>query len=192
MGAQSETVIREFLERHLGPAAPVEDNSKESPIAVNESPEQAVIRLREAIAATPDSAELKLDLAHMLTLAGEMAAATAELDNLPANLANDARVKRLRAEIDFAETAKNAPETAVLRNRVKASDTDFAAYDMLGVRLIQEGETSAGLEAFLHILRKQRDWQDGLAKKRLLGAFNLIEDADLVGQYRRKMAAALF
>jgi putative thioredoxin len=55
-----------------------------------------------------------------------------------------------------------------------------------------EGEAAAGLEEFLHILRTQRDWNDGQAKKRLIAAFATLDDEDLVGTYRRKMASLLF
>ena len=42
------------------------------------------------------------------------------------------------------------------------------------------------------ILRTQRDWNDGQAKKRLIAAFATLDDEDLVGTYRRKMASLLF
>ena len=38
----------------------------------------------------------------------------------------------------------------------------------------------------------QRDWNDGAAKKRLLAAFSVLDDEELVGMYRRKMASLLF
>ena len=42
------------------------------------------------------------------------------------------------------------------------------------------------------ILEKARDWNDGQAKKRLLAAFTTLDDAELVGRYRRRMASLLF
>ncbi len=42
------------------------------------------------------------------------------------------------------------------------------------------------------ILKTQRDWSEGLARKRLIAAFNVLDDEDLVGTYRRKMASVLF
>ena len=55
-----------------------------------------------------------------------------------------------------------------------------------------QGVPAAGLEQFLLILQKARDWNDGQARKRLLAAFATLDDADLVGRYRRKMASLLF
>ena len=42
------------------------------------------------------------------------------------------------------------------------------------------------------MLRRDRGYQDGLAKKALIDAFRIVEDEDLVGQYRRKKASLLF
>jgi putative thioredoxin len=69
---------------------------------------------------------------------------------------------------------------------------DHAARDLLGVRLLIEGDAVAGLDEFLHILQTQRDWNDGQAKKRLIAAFATLDDEDLIGSYRRRMASLLF
>jgi putative thioredoxin len=75
---------------------------------------------------------------------------------------------------------------------VEADGNDWEARDQLGVRLLLEGDVEAGLDQFLVILQKARDWNDGQAKKRLLAAFTTLDDADVVGRYRRKMASLLF
>ena len=60
------------------------------------------------------------------------------------------------------------------------------------MRLLLDGDAAAGLEQFLAVLEKARDWNDGMARKRLLAAFATLDDAELVGKYRRRMAALLF
>ena len=42
------------------------------------------------------------------------------------------------------------------------------------------------------MLRQDRNFDDGLPRKALVDAFRVIDDADVVGRYRRKMAALLF
>jgi putative thioredoxin len=124
--------------------------------------------------------------------AGLADAAQTELDALPANLAEDAMAWRLRHQLDLARALKDAPDSASLRARLQADPADHAARDLLGVRLLLEGDPAAGLDEFLYILRTQRDWNDGQAKKRLIAAFATLDDEDLVGSYRRKMASLLF
>lgn len=187
-GALPEGQLREFLLRHVQPLEAVDI---EEP-TVQETPEQAINRLQQEIAAEPKKPELKLDLALALMRAGQTSAAETELAALPANLATDARAVRLRSELDLAHALTDAPDLGALQQRVQADPADWEARDQLGVRLLLEGDVEAGLEQFLTILQKARDWNDGQGKKRLLAAFATLDDADLVSRYRRRMASLLF
>jgi len=190
-GALPESQLREFLSRHVQPleAVPAPDMADE---AAPETPEQAITRLQQAIAAEPDKAELKLELALALMRGGQAEAAEAELTALPANLAIDARALRLRSQLDLARALEGAPSLAELRQRIATDVSDWAAHDLLGVRLLLEDDPAAGLDEFLLILKGDREWNDNQAKKRLLAAFATLDDAELVGSYRRKMASLLF
>jgi len=188
-GALPEGQLREFLSRHVQPLEAAPDDDAE---AMAETPEQAVQRCQQAVAAEPARAELKLDLALALMHAGQTAAAEAELAALPINLATDARAMRLRTELDLAHALQEAPAIAELRRRVDADGNDWEARDQLGVRLLLEGDPAAGLDQFLTILQHARDWNDGQGKKRLLAAFATLDDAELVSRYRRKMASLVF
>jgi putative thioredoxin len=182
--------VREFLLRHLQPLEGVADEPVAE--APEESPTDAIARLQQAIAAEPDKPELKLDLALALMRVGNVTSAQAELEALPANLATDARAVRLRSQLELARALDGAPDLATLRQRVATDPADWAARDLLGVRLLLEDDAAAGLDQFLAILEKARDWNDGAAKKRLLAAFATLDDAELVGRYRRRMASLLF
>lgn len=189
-GALPEGQLREFLSRHVQPLEAAEQAIEQE--AAPENPEQAIDRLQQAIAAEPGKSELKLELALALMRAGQTDAAEAALMGLPANLAIDARAVRLRSELDLAHALKDAPTRAELQQRLQTDTGDWAARDQLGVRLLLEGDAEAGLEQFLLILQKARDWNDGQARKRLLAAFATLDDAELVGRYRRRMASLLF
>jgi putative thioredoxin len=188
-GALPEGQLREFLSRHVQPLETFAEPAEE---ARPETPEQAIGRLQQSIALEPDKAELKLELAIALMRVGQISAAEAELAALPINLATDARAVRLRSELDLAHALEEAPALTELRQRVQADDNDWEARDLLGVRLLLEGDVVAGLDQFLAILQHARAWNDGQAKKRLLAAFATLDDAELVGRYRRKMASLLF
>ncbi len=189
-GALPAGQLREFLSRHVQPLEAADEAVEEE--AVPETPEQAIDRLQQAIAAGPDKPELKLELALALMRGGQTEAAEAALTALPANLAIDARAVRLRSELDLAHALKDAPTLAELQQRVQADASNWAARDQLGVRLLLEGEPAAGLDQFLAILQNARDWNEGQGKKRLLAAFATLDDAELVSRYRRKMASLLF
>ena len=190
-GALPEGQLRQFLSRHVQPLeGDFEEELEEE--ALPESPEQAINRLQQEIAASPNHHELKLDLAIALAQAGQATAAEAELNALPANLATDTRAVRLRSQLDLARSLEGTPSMEVLQHRVHANPQDWEAHDLLGVRLLLGNDPATGLEHWLLMLEKARDWNDGQAKKRLLAAFNTLDDAELVGRYRRRMASLLF
>lgn len=188
-GVLPEAEIRDLLARHLGASVPMDADDVEQPA---ESPQQAIERLQRELEASPERAELKLDLALALMQSGDARAAQSLLDALPANLEGDDRAKRLRGQLEFAEVLRNAPDIAELERRVAANPNDHEARDLLGVRLLVGGHSEAGLEQFLAILKADRHWNEGLARKRLIAAFLTIDDADLVGTCRRRMSSLLF
>ncbi|HEY4559521.1 MAG TPA: tetratricopeptide repeat protein, partial [Lysobacter sp.] len=145
-----------------------------------------------AVAAEPDKDELRLDLALALLRTGETGEAERLLDALPANLATDDRSVRARAMLGFAGLLTGAPARAALEQAVAADPSDLHARHLLGVRDIVEGDPQAGLEHFLEMLRQNRDFDDGLPRRSLIDAFRVIDDAELVGRYRRRMASLLF
>lgn len=190
MGALPESGVRQFVEKHLGkPAAPA---PAEPAAPVDETPQQAIARLKTEIAANADKPELQLDLALAHLRAGDADAAQAQLDALPANLAEDAKAKRARNQLDFARAIKDAPDVAALRTRLAQDPADHAARDLLGVHLLLSDNPAVGLDEFITLLRDARAWNDGQAKKRLIAAFSVLDDDELVGTYRRKMSSLLF
>ena len=197
MGAQPERDVRGFLQRHgIQPAlagASVEEDAPAAPEPRRiESPGQALARLQDAVAAQPGNDGLKLDLALAQMRAGQAEAAAATLDALPDSLAADDRARRLRGELDLARALAGAPDEATLQQRVAADAKDYAARDLLAVRRLLSGHAEQALDAWLALLAEARDWSDGLARKRLLAAFALVEDAELVGRTRRRMSSLLF
>jgi len=193
-GALPEAQLREFLARHVQPGEPIDEDFVEEDLAppVVETPEQAIARIQQDMAKEPDRAELKLDLALAQMRVGNASAAQAELDSLPANLASDDRARRLRGQLEFAHALKDAPSTAELQQRIAKDPADHAARDLLGLRLLLDGDPAGGLDQLLSVLKADRNWNDGQAKKHLVAAFNVLDDAELVGTYRRKMSSLLF
>ena len=194
-GALPEAQLREFLSRHVQPGAAVEgdadavDLGEPKPVETNE---QAIARIQQEIAKQPDRAELKLDLALAQMRAGNAAAAEAELDTLPANLAGEERAKRLRGQLELAHAIDGAPDEHTLQERIARDPNDHEARDLLGLRLLLSGDAAGGFDELLAVLKADRNWNEGRAKKHLVAAFSLVDDAELVGAYRRKMSSLLF
>ena len=191
-GALPEAQLREFLAHHgIEPGVPVEETVAPEETAPPLDPHAEVMRLRKAVEAEPDKAELKLDLALALLATGGAHEAGQLLDALPANLATDDRAVRARARLGFAGLLQDAPPVEVLQAAVASNPDDLRARHLLGVHRIVAGDAEGGLEQFIEMLRRDRDFDGGLPKKALIDAFRIVEDEDLVGRYRRRMSSLL-
>ena len=191
-GALPEAQLREFLSHHgIEPGVPVEEVPAPVEAAAPIDPHAEVMRLRKAVEAEPDKAELKLDLALALLATGGAHEAEQLLEALPANLSTDDRAIKARARLGFVALLKDAPPPETLQAAIAANPDDLRARHLLGVQRIVAGDAEAGLEQFIEMLRRDRGFGDGLPKKALIDAFRVVDDEDLVGRYRRKMSSLL-
>ena len=92
----------------------------------------------------------------------------------------------------FIALLHDAPLVTVLEAAIAADPDDLHARHLLGAHKLVGGDAAGGLEQFLEMLRRNRGFENGLPKQALINAFRTIEDADLVGVYRRKMSSLLF
>jgi putative thioredoxin len=193
-GALPEGQLREFLKHHGIEPAPApgpegEEVAAEPPAPLD--PHAEVMRLRKAVEAEPENDALRLDLALALLATGGAHEAEKLLDALPANLATDDRAVNARARLGFAALLEDAPPREVLEAAIASDPADLRARHLLGVRGIVSGDAEAGLEQFLEMLRRDRNFDDGLPRKALIDAFRVVDDEDLVGRYRRRMSSLL-
>lgn len=191
-GALPEGQLRQFLEGHGIVPQPAEQAPEAEAAQPPADPHAEAMRLRKAVEAEPEKAELRLDLALALVQTGATAEAEQLLDALPANLATDDRSLRARARLGLLALAKDAPPAEVLEAAVAADPGDLRARHLLGVQRILGNQPRAGLEHLLEMLRRDRNHDDGLPKRALIEAFRVIDDAALVGEFRRKMSSLLF
>ncbi|MBS0383021.1 MAG: thioredoxin [Proteobacteria bacterium] len=195
-GALPESQVKEFLKRHgIEPAAriaaPAQDTGDGAP-APPETPQAAIARLQQSLAADPDNAGLKLDLALARARGGDIQDAQQTLDALPVDLAEDDRAKALAALLAMHGSLPGIPAVAELQARVQHDPRDFAAHDGLGVRQLLDGDATGAMQHWLDILAADRGWNEGLARKRLLDAFRIVNDEALVAATRRRMSSLLF
>jgi putative thioredoxin len=192
-GALPEGQLRDFLKQHgIEPAAATaQDAHAANEPAPPADPHAEVMRLRKAVEDAPENAELKLDLALALLRAGGAREAEQLLDALPANLSTDDRTTSARARLGFAALLQDAPAPETLEAAIAADPDDLRARHLLGAHRLVAGDAEAGMEQFLEMLRRDRNYADGLPRQALIDAFRVVDDVELVGRYRRRMASLL-
>ena len=139
----------------------------------------------------PDHPEVIGGLGRALIAAGELDQARALLDEQPAELAAKPEIARARAALELASAPQ--VDTTALDARLAADPDDHEArFDLAGAQMAA-GNRDASADALLEIVKRDRDWNDGAARKRFL---QLLEAQGLEdpwsGAQRRRLSALLF
>jgi putative thioredoxin len=195
MGAQPERAVRELLARNQivageAPAAAAMPAPVEDPL-VETDVDAKIAALKATLAEKPEQEETAIELAELLVRVGEKDEAAALLDGLKTQAESDG-ARRVRALLGFVRQLEKAPDPDSLQQRVARNPADLEALHLLGVYLILAGQEQAALDHFLTVMRLDRKYGDDLGRKSLIDAFRLVADADLVGDYRRRMSSLLF
>jgi putative thioredoxin len=154
--------------------------------------ERAVNIFRQVHELAPDNPAVIGGLARSLIAARQADEARTILDAAPADAAKHAEVSRARAML---ETASAAPDTgsAELESRVAANPDDMdARFELAGARMAS-GDRDGAADALFEIIGRDRDWNEGAARARLLQLMEAqgIEDPWARTQ-RRRLSAVLF
>jgi putative thioredoxin len=105
----------------------------------------------------------------------------------------DARVEALRQGIAYARAGAGGPGEAELRARLAANPDDHEARLGLAGLFAAQRRYREALEELLEIVRREKNWRDGEARKQMLAIFNLAADEpELVSDFRRRLASALY
>jgi putative thioredoxin len=153
--------------------------------------ERAVSIFRQVRDMAPDNAEVIGGLARALIAAGEKDEARQILDELPGDLANKPEIARAKAALEVASAP--AVDTGPLEKRLAADADDHEARFELAVAKMGAGDRDGAADELLEIIRRDREWNDGAARKRFL---QLLEAQGLQDPWssaqRRRLSALLF
>jgi putative thioredoxin len=190
-GALPESGVRRFLDAVLPSPSEKLRQAARSEVARGEF-EAAEAQLREAVALDPENHHARTDLAELLVARQDLAGADATLAAVPAHRRDD-RAEQLAARIDVWKRGESLPDVATLKARVDAHPDDPDARLAYAERVVADGDYRAGLEALLEVVRRDRGERRERARKAMVQAFGLAADQpELVGEYRRKLASALY
>ena len=141
----------------------------------------------------PEHPEVIGGMARALVADGRIDEARARLENLPEATEKDPAIARARSALALAESAPEAGETAELEARVAANPDDHQARIDLAGALLAKGDRDGAAGQLLDSIARDRDWEEGAARKRLLQILEAVGLEDpWAGQQRRRLSAILF
>ena len=140
----------------------------------------------------PDRPDVIGGLARALIEGGKVDEARTLLDPLSDDLARKPDIARAKARLELASAAP-AADTAELDARIAANADDLEArFELAGARMAA-GDRDGAADALLELIGRDRDWNDGAARKRFL---QLLEAQGLGDAWssaqRRRLSAILF
>ena len=190
-GAQPETAVRELLQKHL--PSPWDAKVAEATELLDQGDTAgAVGLLRSAWEESNKVLEITLAYAGALLEANRLDDSEAVLDEVRL-VDRDALHEQLMAQIELKRVAGKSPEIAALESELLANEADHAIRVKLAVQLTTDAHHRDALDHLLTVLRADRDWNNGEAKRLYLDTIASIGKGDpLAAEYQRKLFSILY
>jgi len=145
--------------------------------------------LQQVIAEEPKNFSLHAELSDLLIMEGQVDDARQILAAIPQDTTG---IEKPKARLEFLDLAGVLAGLADLEAAAAADPDNLQALYNLAVRLVVEDRTEAGLEALLNVMRKDKAWEEELARKTMIKVFDMLgKGNDLATAYRRRMFSLL-
>ena len=141
----------------------------------------------------PDNAAAYGGLVRCYIALNELDQAEAILNGTPAAISSKPEVEAARAQLGLARQAANAGPVDQLRAKVARDPADPQARFDLATALHAAGEVQGAVDELLDLFRRDREWNDGAAKKQLFTIFDALPPKDpIVLTGRRRLSSMIF
>jgi putative thioredoxin len=191
-GAEPESAIRERLNAYL--PAPWEAAVKEAVALMSEKRnDQALSLLREAYILSNEEfaigllvAECYLNLKRAKEAAAILEAATMEQQLEP-------KYGELMARLELMQEAADTPAILELQQRLQQDPENLELKTELAIQFSQAERIEESLQTIFEVLQKDKNFQDGAARKTMLDILNSLGKGDpLAVKYQRKLFTILY
>lgn len=189
VGAQPESVIRELLDRHIGPTT-----AEPSPVPTLDADDldAAIAALEAQLETDPENSKIRKELVILRFQQGDYPATEREINALPAADQEADEIKAVQATLFFAKVVEDAPDIPTLTKNLADNPAATQSRFQLAAHNALAGDFAQALELLLTIVRKDRGFDDDAGRKAMVLIFDILGSADpLVGEYRRKLLNAL-
>jgi putative thioredoxin len=190
-GAQPESAVREILEKYL-PSPFAEALVAARVLLAEGQTAEAVAALRELWESSGRALDITFAYAEALLAANRLD----DVDGLLAEVKlvdRDAIYDQLKAQLELKREAAKSPELTALEQALAQDESNFEVRVQLAVQQSQAGMFRDALENLLFVLRSDRDFGNGEAKRLYLDTITTIGKGDpLAAEYQRKLFSLLY
>lgn len=203
MGALPESELRAFVEKILAAAPPTGNDDMNAQIeqaltAAGQAlqagqPEQAINIYGIILQQMPEHAAALIGLARAFIASGTLEQARQTLDLVPEEERRSEGYAAAEAALALAEQAGELGEAEELEARLDADTNDHQARMDLAILFNAAGDRQGAATALLEIIRRDREWNEEGARKKLLEFFEAWgagDPASIAG--RKKLSRLLF
>ena len=190
-GAQPESAVRDMLDKHV--PSPQADSLVEAEQLLAEGDIPGALALfRGAWEDSGQKPEFTMAYAGALITASRLDEAEALLSDIKM-VDQDARFQQLMAQIESQRQAARSPEIEALEADLASDEQNHEVRVKLAVQISSHGRYREALEHLLVVLRADRDWGNGEAKRVYLDMIATIGKGDpLAAEYQRKLFSLLY
>jgi putative thioredoxin len=191
VGAQTETALRQLLEKFLPKPWDLQLQQALELIAAGDYG-TALTLLRKAYEDSRKRADIGIELAGALLALKRFDEAQAQLD--ATKLADrDQRYQQLAAQLELQREAAKTPEIRALEEALQKSPDDAEVAYQLALQYSQNAQHREALDLLIGVLRADRQFRDGAAKKTVLDIIAVLGNADpLAKEYQRKLFSLMY
>jgi putative thioredoxin len=185
VGVQPESEIREFL-HEVAPDQSDLNLEKGQNLLEMQQPIEAESSFRQTLDSSPTNSAALLGLARCLLLQGRGTEALDLLSNFPTS-------KEFASAEKLHPLAKELSQLDTERARIEATGAPLDAAFQNSLRLINRGNVEAAMDGLLDILREDKHYNDGEARRIMVAILEMLGDNNpITRQYRGELASVLF
>ena len=194
MGAKTESEVKEFIDNIINKYSKSEGSSleKAKDLIENECYDEAKLILESIIEKDPSAEAFSLLIKLYTSLK-----LNAEIENLiesiPENLFSDNKLKQAISSFKLTKNSQTNENIDELQILIKKNPDDLKSILKISRALFNEERYSESIDELFKIYKKDKDWQDEIAKKQLLMIFDHLGPEDeLAKKGRRHLTSLIF
>jgi putative thioredoxin len=183
-GPQEEAQLRQILDQLT--MSPIERIQEQIKVLLSQGDRTGAIgMLQQAIGEEPSNYALHVELADLLIMEARVDEARQIIAGIPEDTAG---ISKPQNRLTFIDMAAELPSLDELQTQLEANQDDLQLRCDLAIRLIVDDQAEAALEELLLVLKKDKSFEDELARKTMIQIFELLGKGDPTATaYRRKM-----